>query len=91
MVVQWGPDENRAIVDSLIRPAEPLTSVVYETEMELHLPFEGEWYVTAGELGDFFPKRPESVHRPHPLPRALPDSNHGFATSSAIPLTVGLR
>ena len=48
MVVQWGLDENRAIADFFIRPAESATSVVYETKTELHLPFEGEWYVTAG-------------------------------------------
>jgi murein DD-endopeptidase MepM/ murein hydrolase activator NlpD len=48
MVVQWGLDENRAIADFFIRPAEFATSVVYETKTELHLPFEGEWYVTAG-------------------------------------------
>lgn len=48
MVVQWGLDENGAIADFFIRPAEPASSVVYETRTELQLPFEGEWYVTAG-------------------------------------------
>lgn len=48
MVVQWALDEDRAIADFFIRPTEPATSVVYETKTELHLPFEGQWYVTAG-------------------------------------------
>lgn len=48
MVVQWGLDQTRKIADFFIRPAEPAASVVYETKTELHLPFEGEWYVTAG-------------------------------------------
>jgi murein DD-endopeptidase MepM/ murein hydrolase activator NlpD len=48
MVVQWGLDSARAIADFFIRPAEPATEVEYETKTELHLPFEGEWYVTAG-------------------------------------------
>lgn len=48
IVVQWALDRDGAIADFFIRPAEPATSVVYRTITELHLPFEGEWYVTAG-------------------------------------------
>ncbi len=48
MVVQWALDRDGAIADFFIRPAEPATSVIYETKTQLHLPFAGEWYVTAG-------------------------------------------
>ncbi|HUF69015.1 MAG TPA: M23 family metallopeptidase [Longimicrobiales bacterium] len=48
MVVQWGFERDSAIADFFIRPAEPAAAVVYRTKTELRLPFEGEWYVTAG-------------------------------------------
>jgi murein DD-endopeptidase MepM/ murein hydrolase activator NlpD len=48
MVIQWGLERGGAIADFFIRPAEPAASVTYRTKTELRLPFEDEWYVTAG-------------------------------------------
>lgn len=48
MAVQWGFDGEDNIAEFFIRPTEPAAAVVYQTKTQLRLPFEGEWYVTAG-------------------------------------------
>lgn len=48
MAVQWGFDSEENIAEFFIRPTQPATAVVYHTKTQLRLPFEGEWYVTAG-------------------------------------------
>ena len=48
MVVQWAVARDGAVAEFFLRPEQPAAAVVYETKTELHLPFEGEWYVTAG-------------------------------------------
>jgi len=48
LVVQWALDIDGTIADFFVRPAESAESVVYQAKTKLHLPFDGEWYVTAG-------------------------------------------
>lgn len=48
MAVQWGYAGDGAIADFFIRPIASAASVEYRTATPLRLPFDGEWYVTAG-------------------------------------------
>ena len=98
LIVRWGWEEGGDIADFSIRPAAPAAGVVYATKTPLRLPFDGEWYVTAGGRTveqnqhslDFSNRFAYDMVRAADLDlAAAPGRNEGFATFGSPILAPG--